>query len=210
MSEKDKLERAYALDGLEDVTALYRDWAATYDTDFAEAGGFRMPALIGAAFAELRGEGPVLDAGCGTGLVADHLDPRLAIDGVDISREMLAVARAKGRYRALHEADLTGPLPFADASYRGLVSSGTFTHGHVGPDALHDLLRCLAPGGACAITTNATYMAAVGFHDVLDRLVSEGRIGNLVLREERIYDTPGGAPEGHGEDMGYIVTFLRT
>lgn len=209
MTDKDKLERAYAPASPEDLRALYRDWAATYDTDFAEAGGFRMPGLIAEAYVALGGRSPVLDAGCGTGLVADCLPGGLDIHGIDISAEMLAVARAKERYVALFEVDLTRPLPFKDGVYNGLVSSGTFTHGHVGPEALGELLRCLAPGGVGAITTNASYAEATGFRDVLDAHLAGGRIADLALREERIYARPEGAPDGHGDDRGYVVTFRR-
>lgn len=209
MTDNEKLERAYALNSPDDVKALYRDWAATYDTDFAQAGGFRLPALIGAAFAAMGGNGPVLDAGCGTGLVADHLPEGIAVDGVDISGDMLAIARRKGRYRDLVEADLTARLPFEDASYAGLVSSGTFTHGHVGPEALDELFRCLAPGAAAAIATNATYMEMTGFRGILSAHEAAGRISSVTLREERIYDNPEGAPDGHGEDTGFVVTFRR-
>lgn len=209
MTKNEKLEKAYALRSLEEVRDLYRGWAASYDTDFAEAGGFRLPALIGEAFGRLGGAGPVLDAGCGTGLVADHFPAGLVVDGVDISAEMLEAARAKGRYRSLFEADLTARLPFEDAAYNGLVSSGTFTHGHVGPEAIAELLRCLAPGSLAAITTNAAYMVAVDFGSALASQVAEGRIGQLATTEERIYANPEGAPEGHAGDTGFIVTFRR-
>ncbi len=209
MTNNEKLERAYALGSLDEVKALYRDWAATYDQDFAASGGFRMPGLVADAYVAMAGRSPVLDVGCGTGLVADCLPGGFDIHGVDISAEMLRVARAKERYIALFELDLTQGLPFKDGVYNGLVSSGTFTHGHVGPEILVELFRCLAPGASCAIGTNATYMEATGFREVLDVHVAAGRIADLAMREERIYARPEGAPEGHGDDMGFVVTFRR-
>ncbi|MEM9031995.1 MAG: class I SAM-dependent methyltransferase, partial [Pseudomonadota bacterium] len=151
----------------------------------------------------------VLDAGCGTGLVAASLPSGIEVDGIDLSPDMLAVAGQRDRYRALIEADLTSALPFENETYRGLVSSGTFTHGHVGPEALQELLRCLTSGAIAALSTNATYMEKTGFRDSLVTLAASGRIGDLELSEERIYADPDGAPEGHGEDMGFIVTFRR-
>lgn len=99
MAEKpDKLDDAYALKTPEDSRRLYADWAASYDAEFAEATGYRLPEAVAAAFAALGGGGPVLDVGAGTGLVAERLSLRGLgpIDGTDISHEMLNVASAKG------------------------------------------------------------------------------------------------------------------
>lgn len=205
----DKLDRAYALNSANDVKSLYRDWADSYDSAFAAAAEYRLPRLVAGAFLEMGGQGPLLDAGCGTGLVADALPEGLTVDGVDLSPDMLDTAQAKGRYRALVEADLTQPLPFDDGDYRGLLSAGTFTHGHVGPDALAELIRCLAPGGIAALFANAEFMAKTGFRDVLSGHATNGLITAPAYREERIYGNPDGAPDGHGDDMGYVITFHR-
>ena len=88
---------AYALKTPEDSKALYRDWAATYDEDFAAAMDFLMPGHVEQIFAENGGAVPVLDVGAGTGLVAAELLKRGIedVDGLDISTEMLAVATSK-------------------------------------------------------------------------------------------------------------------
>lgn len=79
---------------------------------------------------------PLLDAGCGTGLVGGELVQRgfSALDGVDLSHGMLNIARSKGIYRQLEIADITRPLPFDPGSYGAVVCVGTFTAGHVGPE----------------------------------------------------------------------------
>ena len=63
-----------------------------------------------------RGAAPVLDAGAGTGLVGEWLGilgyPE--VEALDISEGMLAVARAKGVYRALH-VGCAGRRPAASA-----------------------------------------------------------------------------------------------
>ena len=58
------------------------------------------------------------------------------VDELGISPEMLAKAARKGIYRKLLVTDLTTDLPVASGFYSGLVSSGTFTIGHVGPEVL--------------------------------------------------------------------------
>ena len=39
------------------------------------------------------------------------------------------------RIEKIIEADLTEPIALADDRYAGIVSAGTFTHGHLGPAA---------------------------------------------------------------------------
>ena len=206
--EDPDLEAAYALETPEDSRRLYRAWAGTYDTEFAAKSGYRFARLVAEAYLAEGGGWPALDAGCGTGLVADELPGEAVVDGLDISAEMLAEAGRKGRCRRLIEADLTRPLPLSDAVYAGLLSAGTFTHGHVGPEALRELLRVLRPGALCVVAANAVYYDARGFADLLDALVAEGRITRPTLREERIYE---GAepPEGHETDTGWIIVFRR-
>lgn len=71
----------------------------------------------------------ILDAGCGTGLIAPLLRARAArLDGVDLSKEMLALAKAKGQYDALHEGDLVAFLRSAPADYDAVVSAATLIH----------------------------------------------------------------------------------
>ena len=76
--------------------------------------GYRTPGLIHNALVQhpaiRSGDrvGPVLDLGCGTGLVAVALSdlPIGPLLGVDLSSRMLAQAAAKHLYAELHEADL--------------------------------------------------------------------------------------------------------
>ena len=131
------------------------------------------------------------------------------MDGVDISPEMLKQAERKGHYRKLIEADLTKPLPIADATYAGLTSAGTFTHGHVGPEALNELIRVLRPGAVCAIGVNAAFFVKANFENVFAVLVDQGAISQPQLREERNYDPSAVPPEGHENDTGQVVVFNR-
>jgi SAM-dependent methyltransferase len=196
------LESAYALKSPQDNRRLYAGWAESYDQDFATRMGFRMPALIAARF---EGVGPVLDVGAGTGLLGQALAARGIgpIDGIDISTEMLAVARGKSVYRDLIEADLTQPLTLPCIAYHGIVSSGTFTHGHVGPQAIEALLGVAAPGAQFVLSIFAGIYVSAGFEAMLGALA--GRITLPQIVEERIYDA---APDAaHRDDTCLIVTF---
>jgi predicted TPR repeat methyltransferase len=105
----------------------------------------------------------VLDAGCGTGRVAEVIlrngkAEQFVFDGVDFSTGMLEVAKKKGSYRHLKEADLKKPLSMLeDSAYDAIVSSGVFLQGHCGPECLPNLARVLKPGGHMLFTVRPTF-----------------------------------------------------
>lgn len=163
------LDKAYALNGPEDCARLYAEWAASYDTGFAKENDYLLPAHVAAAFLAHGGSGPVLDVGAGTGLLALALRESGfsgQVDALDLSAEMLAKAAEKGLYRSLYPADITGPIDLPE-KYRGFVSSGTFTHGHVGPEAFDHLEALAAPGALFAMSINAGVFAASRFDKAL-------------------------------------------
>lgn len=204
MADKD-LDGAYSLKTPEDSVALYRDWAETYDASFAEAHGYVVPARVAAIFREEGGRGPVLDIGAGTGLVGAALGD-IEADAIDISREMLEVAGAKGLYRNRIVADLTGPLEIADAAYSGFVSAGTFTHGHVGPKCLPELMRIAAKNALFVLSINEGVFDGAGFGSAFARLVADGTITPVGFRRIRHYE---GADHEHAEDRGLVAVFRR-
>ena len=209
MPDEPDLDSAYALETPEDNLRLYGTWAESYDTDFVEATTYRFPEVVVRSYLELGGGQPCLDVGCGTGVLGEHFPDGFDVDGLDLSPEMLAVARRKGHYRNLIEANLKEPLPLPDASYTGLVSAGTFTHGHVGAEALPELVRILAPGALGVITVRPQVWMDLDFEPTFEALAADGLVTHPHRAEELVYADPARAPEGHGKDTGYIVSFHR-
>jgi len=209
MPDDPDLDSAYALETPADNKRLYRAWAETYDAEFVDGTDFRFPALIARTYLASDGAWPCLDVGCGTGAVAEHLPRDAVLDGLDLSAEMLAVAARKSLYRHLFEVNLKDPLPMDGASYAGLVSSGTFTHGHVGAEALDELVRVLRADGVAVISVKPEIWDEMGFGAAFERLTSAGLIADLGWTEKRIYGDPAKAPDGHGDDTGLIVHFRR-
>jgi SAM-dependent methyltransferase len=200
------LDEAYQINGPEDARRLSGDWAADHDETFGRAWGYLAPREIAAILrAEIDPMAEILDIGAGTGLVAEHLT-RLTVDALDITPEMLAVARGKALYRDLIQADLTGPLDIADASYDAVISCGTFTHGHVGPECLPELLRICRPGAVFACGTIAAVLDGAGFGSALARLVAQGRITPVAWRDIPIYE---GADHPHKDDRGLVMVFRK-
>lgn len=200
------LDNAYDINGPDEARTLYGKWAATYDDSFGAGWGYIAPREIAGIFRQLNdGNTPVLDIGAGTGLVAEHLDG-LETDALDITPEMLEVARGKGLYRDLITADLTQPLDLPDTTYGGVISCGTFTHGHVGPECLPELLRVTRPGALFVCGTIAPVLDGLGFGSALARLVAAGRIEPVRFREIPIYE---GADHPHAADRGLVMAFRR-
>ncbi len=96
----------------------------------------------------------VLDAGCGTGLVAAHLHDKYGAGTyslVDLSSDRLQIARDKmarrGALDAWHQGDLQDELPFERAHFDLVVSRYVFQFLKRPMLALHEFKRTLKPGG---------------------------------------------------------------
>jgi len=93
--------------------------------------------------------GPVLDLGCGTGLVGLALGdlPLGPITGVDVSSAMLAHARAKDSYADLHEADLMTMLAGDDRRWPLIVAADVLCYFGALDDAFAAVHARLEPHG---------------------------------------------------------------
>ena len=202
------LDDAYAVETPDDNRRLYAAWAGAYEDEFVAAEAYVYHRQVAEIFCASGApiEGAVLDVGCGTGIVGVELR-RLGvsvIDGADISPEMLAEAGKKSVYRRLIEADLTGRADLPDDAYAGLVSAGTFTHGHLGPDALDELLRIARPGARAAIGINSAHFEALGFRRKLDQLRDAGIFGEYELTRAPMYR---GKTGDNPDDFTQIAVF---
>jgi len=207
------LDEAYSVKTPDDNRRLYAKWAATYESSFVDAKQYRYPKAIAEVFNDvLPAVTRVLDIGTGTGLTGMYvtrLRPAVIIDGMDISPEMLAQAKLKTRedgsvvYRALYERDLTLAVPNENAPYEALFSSGTFTHGHLGPECLRNLLPLLAHDGWLVVGVNNEHFETKGFAGELDSLVALGAIQTPEILRIDVYE-PGSVH--YGDQARVILT----
>jgi ubiquinone/menaquinone biosynthesis C-methylase UbiE len=195
-SENPLLTRAYALAGDRDeIRAVYADWAESYDNDTLVGMGYVAPKIAAETLAsEITSSDRILDAGCGTGLVGKELHARCepTIDGIDLSSDMLKQARSKGVYNALATADLTRKLDIDDDAYDGVISVGVFTSGHVGPEAMNELVRVIKPGAPAVVTVHEKVWDKHGYADHLRKMEEDG-----IAKIRDIRDAPYHQKEGY-------------
>ncbi len=115
----------------------------------------------------------VLDIGCGTGALLASLAAGEAgtdLIGVDLSAEMLAVARAKtpGSVRLVQGSGES--LPFADETFDIVVSTSAFHYFRHPQDALAEVHRVLRHGGRLVITDWCDDFASCRACDLILRL----------------------------------------
>lgn len=170
------LELVYAARTPEEIAEAYRQWAATYDAETLSI-GYYLPFQITAWVARYvpPGAGPLLDAGCGTGLSGPALKALGYGDicGLDLSPDMLKLARSRGAYGELRQAELGGPLPWPDGHFRAFFSTGVFTIAHAPASSLFELARITRSGGHAIFTVREQVLD--GFREVNAELESRGK-----------------------------------
>ena len=204
MNRKLSLESAYDLKSPKDNIELYSVWAETYDMDFINEMQYKLHFSVADEFILNGGEGLVLDVGAGTGALAQALlqKGKFSIEATDISEEMLKIAKSKKIYKRSFLSDLTKEIPVDNSFYDGVVSSGTFTHGHVGPSSIGELVRVTKPGGLITISINEKHWIAFDFESEVEKL--NKYIRNYTLKKISIYGEQ--STHDHKDDKAIILT----
>ena len=202
----ERLERVYGAKTDDELAAGYDGWAADYDADLV-SWGYKLPAVVAGLFGRHvdAGEGAVLDAGCGTGMIGEtlHLLGYRDLVGIDLSEGMLAVARAKAIYRDLHCMKLGAPLDFPDGGFAATTAVGVLTVGHARPDAFDELIRATRPGAPMIFSIRVDGGAGADFLARQDVLERDGRW-------RRIEATPAfRSMAGSGHDVEHRVFVYR-
>jgi predicted TPR repeat methyltransferase len=130
------------------VEQLFDSYAADFDEHLVAQLGYRTPQLLAALLPPGRHFAAALDLGCGTGLMAPLLQPLCgAIDGVDLSNQMLDKARAAGLYRGLHHGDVAEHLHTTGQTYDLVVAADVFVYVGALESVFTGAARVLGPDG---------------------------------------------------------------
>lgn len=191
---REYLEAIYALERSEEVREFYDRTALEYDDILLGEAGYVSPGVCARLFAAHfpRREAPVVDLGCGTGLLGAEL-AKLGysrIDGVDFSREMLAAAARRGCYASLVAGDLNRGLDVASEAYAAAVSAGVLGQ-HVGPGAVDEALRLVERGGVVCFSVNERAFDTHGFREKVEALQTRGAVQCLSLTKEHYHLNEG-------------------
>jgi len=146
----------------------YREWAVSYERVVQDEMDLRLlERLTRVPWAATR---RALDLACGTGRIGRWLKARGVgrIDGLDLTPEMLAQARAKGVYEELWQGDLraTG-LPAATYDLVSVVLADE--HLSALPPLYGEAARLCAPGGRCVLVGYHPHFLMSGIPTHFDR-----------------------------------------
>jgi predicted TPR repeat methyltransferase len=179
MSDNDELDRlinklVHATDP-EEVKALYRQWADSYDDDL-DTFGYVAPQIGTALFSQLVDKkANIHDAGCGTGQVGKLLTAHgyASIDGSDFSEDMLEQAKATDCYQQLLQLDYSGPVDLPGNTYDAVISIGVYTK-RFKQHFLNEMLRIIKPGGHMLFSCRPVYFEEVA--ELVKQLHLDGAI----------------------------------
>jgi SAM-dependent methyltransferase len=107
--------------------------------------------------------GPILDVGCGTGIMLEHLADVGTPTGLDFSSTALEFCRKRGAERLVQARG--EQLPFADGSFAAVTAFGVVEHIDADRAAVDEWARVLRPGGELVLLTSA-YQWLWSGHDV--------------------------------------------
>ena len=139
----------------------------------------------------------VADIGCGSGALGRILgesSPNLQIDGIDISKSLLALAekalRSDGTpcYRDLLDADLTKPVYFAANHYDVLVSAGLFAPGLLGASDLLAMVQSVKARGRVIVGIDKAHFDNAAFKIVIQEAVWAETITEPTYTEVDTFD----------------------
>ena len=171
--DRDKARRLLEIaDGLDLAASVRAYWEMTPGTpseyarrftEYVLGGEQRSAEWLDAIGPAPMGDAPWLEIGCASGdLIATCASRGIQAVGVDVAMRWLVLARKRS---ALEHADYTlvcanGEfLPFRDATFARIVSTGTLEHCRRAEDVISESARALRSGGDVVIRTTNRYSA---------------------------------------------------
>jgi predicted TPR repeat methyltransferase len=200
------------------VRSLFDGFAEDFDRILVDDLHYRAPEHL---YREVRRALPkgtrglnVLDAGCGTGLAGELFRPLARhLEGIDLSREMTKLARARGVYHSLRTAEITRALENARARYDLIVAADVFVYlGDLEP-VLRGASHALAPGGhlafsiecaegeGYALAPSGRYVHAISY---VRRAAEQAGLGEVSGRMATLRKEMGKAVPG------YVAVYAKT
>ena len=181
MAQKDVGNKVpiYKLKETKEVMDFYDEWGLNnkYDKDMVEW-NYTGPKETVEVFNKHQKEKDIniYDAGCGTGLVGVELKKYGFTNffGADLSQKLLDLV-PNNLYKKLDKLDLNKPINEKDDQYDALMCVGTFTFGHVKPQALDEFVRVTKKDGLICFTINEGIYKDYGFDKKIKNLKQDNK-----------------------------------
>ena len=181
MSQKDIGNKVpiYKLKTTDEVMKYYDEWGKEnkYNKDMV-AWNYTGPKETVETFKEyaMNKDSIIFDAGCGTGLVGLELKKfgYKNFHGADLSQKLLDTV-PDNLYQKLIKVDLNKSIAIQDNFYDAVMCVGTFTFGHVKPQALDEFIRITKKGGLICFTINEGIYIEYGFDKKIKTLSEENK-----------------------------------
>ena len=181
MAQKDVGNKVpiYKLKTTDEVMKYYDEWSekGKYNKDMDEW-NYTGPKETVDTFRKYALEKDILifDAGCGTGLVGLQLKKYgyKNFQGADLSKKLLESV-PKNLYQKLIKLDLNQAIELPDNTYNAVMCVGTFTFGHVKPQAIDEFIRITKKDGLICFTINEGIYKDYGFDKKIEKLKKENK-----------------------------------
>lgn len=173
-----------------DVSERYAQFAPVYNQSVEDWGYQCYRTAAKALLAYVPTASPVLDAGCGTGLVGQALTALgyQDVTGIDISEKMLAQAKATGHYQKVHCQDLsTVPYPFLDNSFMAVTCVGVFSLIANPTPVLQEFCRVVRSQGYLVFTQQELLFEKYAYGEILAGFERRGQLRREMISEPVVY-----------------------
>jgi ubiquinone/menaquinone biosynthesis C-methylase UbiE len=145
-----------------DIKTGYQIWSNTYDTENNILIQVEEPVVK--SIVKKFTPGTALDAACGTGRYSIFLDSLgFAVTGIDLSEDMLRIAKQKNGSINYIRADLNR-LPFADGKFNLVVCGLAIHYVKNINKVMQEFSRVLRPGGHIVISSIHPWQIVLGAH----------------------------------------------
>mgnify|MGYP001559979596 CR=1 FL=1 len=155
--------------------------ADSYDSRYREIQFEKFRIML----SELELKEPILDLGCGSGLLQEFLGLKIKLFGCDFSEKMLELAKKRGEI--VKVCDLNEKLPYADNQFATILSFTVLQNVENVNNFLKEAKRILKPNGIFILTT-------------LKKTTEEKKLIKLIEKYFSIQEVAD-----CGEDLGFVL-----